>query len=221
MMKPLIIGITGGSGSGKTSFIRQLKQSFARNEVCIVSQDDYYKPKEEQQQDEKGVVNFDLPTSIYKNDLLNDLQVLCQGQVVTRQEYTFNNHLKEPAKLTFHPAPVIIVEGLFILYYPKMREQLDLKVFVDAKESLKIIRRIKRDRIERNYPLDDVLYRYEHHVMPAFEQYIKPFASTADIIVNNNSVFEKGLQMVKGFIRNYLDELDREGGIEYHLKEEG
>lgn len=220
-MKPLIIGITGGSGSGKTSFIRQLKQSFARNEVCIVSQDDYYKPKEEQQRDEKGVVNFDLPTSIHKNDLLNDLQILCQGHVVTRQEYTFNNHLKEPAVITFHPAPVIIVEGLFILYYPKMREQLDLKVFVDAKESLKIIRRIKRDRIERNYPLDDVLYRYEHHVMPAFEQYIKPFASTADIIVNNNSVFEKGLQMVKGFIRNYLDELDREGGIEYHLKEEG
>ena len=102
----------------------------------------------------------------------------------------------------------------------QIREQLDLKVFVDAKESLKIIRRIKRDRIERNYPLDDVLYRYEHHVMPAFEQFIKPFAPTADIVVNNNSVFEKGLQMVKGFIRNYLDELNREGGITYRLREE-
>lgn len=219
-MKPLIIGITGGSGSGKTSFIKQLKRSFTKDDVCIVSQDDYYKPKEEQLRDDKGVVNFDLPTSIYKNDLLKDLQGLCEGQIVTRQEYTFNNHLKAPKVLTFHPAPVIIVEGLFILYYPQVREQLDLKVFVDAKESLKIIRRIKRDRIERNYPLDDVLYRYEHHVMPAFEQYIKPFASTADIIVNNNSVFEKGLQMVKGFIRNYLDELDREGGIEYHLREQ-
>lgn len=219
-MKPLIIGVTGGSGSGKTSFIKQLKRSFTKDDVCIVSQDDYYKPKEEQLRDDKGVVNFDLPTSIYKNDLLKDLQGLCAGQIVTRQEYTFNNHLKAPKVLTFHPAPVIIVEGLFILYYPQVREQLDLKVFVDAKESLKIIRRIKRDRIERNYPLDDVLYRYEHHVMPAFEQYIKPFASTADIIVNNNSVFEKGLQMVKGFIRNYLDELDREGGIEYHLREQ-
>lgn len=219
-MKPLIIGVTGGSGSGKTSLIKQLKQSFTKGDVCIISQDDYYKPREEQQRDARGVVNFDLPTSIYKEDLLSDLQILCRGQIVTRQEYTFNNHLKEASVLTFYPAPVIIVEGLFILYYEKVREQLDLKVFVDAKESLKIIRRIKRDRIERNYPLDDVLYRYEHHVMPAFEQFIKPFAPTADIIVNNNSVFEKGLQMIKGFIRNYLDELSREGGIEYRLKEE-
>jgi len=219
-MKPLIIGVTGGSGSGKTSFIKQLKRSFTKDEVSIISQDDYYKPKEEQQRDIRGVVNFDLPTSIYKDDLLEDLQELCQGKTVSRQEYTFNNDLKEPAILTFHPAPVIIVEGLFILYYYQIREQLDLKVFVDAKESLKIIRRIKRDRIERNYPLDDVLYRYEHHVMPAFEQFIKPFAPTADIVVNNNSVFEKGLQMVKGFIRNYLDELNREGGITYRLREE-
>mgnify|MGYP006266282663 CR=1 FL=1 len=219
-MKPLIIGITGGSGSGKTSFINGLKTAFSRDELCIISQDDYYKPREEQDRDHRNVVNFDLPTAIDHHRFLDDLISLSRGEVISREEYTFNNPAKTPGNLTFHPAPVIVIEGLFVLYYPKIRKRLDLKVFVAAKETLKIIRRIKRDQVERNYPLEDVLYRYQHHVMPAFERYIQPYASEADIIVNNNSVFEKGLQMIKGFIRNYLDELHREGGITYRLKEE-
>lgn len=202
--KPFIIGITGGSGSGKTTFIHQLKEAFSKEELCVVSQDDYYKSREEQEADENGIENFDMPTSINREELFEDVKKLIAGEVVSREEYTFNNKLAEPKFLTFKPAPIIIVEGIFVFHYKEIFNLFDLKIFLDAKDNLKVIRRIKRDRVERNYPLDDVLYRYEHHVMPTFEKYILPYKSEADIIINNNANFDGGLKMVLGFMKNYL-----------------
>lgn len=203
-MEPFIIGITGGSGSGKTSFISNLKQNFNSDQVCFISQDDYYKPRENQLLDNLGISNFDLPQSIFKDDLYNDLCKLKKGERVVRKEYTFNNHKANPQILPFNSAPIIVVEGLFILYFEEIRKMLDLSLFVQAKENLKVIRRIRRDQSERNYLIDDVLYRYENHVMPAYEKYIKPFADDVDIIINNNKHFNQALQVVKGFISNYL-----------------
>ncbi len=204
MRKPYLIGITGGSGSGKTTFLADIVQSFSKEELCVISLDDYYHPREKQAKDDLGVSNFDLPTSIDSKAFLADIQKLLNGQIVTRKEYTFNNDEKAPKILTFRPAPILIVEGLFIFYFPEISELIDLKVFVEAKENLKVIRRIKRDRIERNYPLDDVLYRYEHHVLPTFEKYILPFKPTADLIINNNDTFDAAANVFKGFIREKL-----------------
>ncbi|MCF8244552.1 MAG: uridine kinase [Saprospiraceae bacterium] len=204
MVKPYLIGITGGSGSGKTSFIKALRKSFTNQEVCILSQDDYYFPREQQLTDEAGVKNFDLPTSIDKKSFREDLKQLLAGEVVQRLEYTFNNEKANPKMLRFEPAPVIIVEGIFVFHFKKIRRLLDLKVFLHAKENLKVIRRIKRDQIERNYPIDDVLYRYEKHVLPTFEQYIEPYMQDADIVVNNNSHFSTGLEVLQGFIQKKL-----------------
>ncbi len=204
MNKPFIVGVCGGSGSGKTCFIMDLIKSFDDNQITIISQDDYYRPREEQKVDKMGIVNFDLPTSIDKVAFQKDIESLMAGEIVQRQEYTFNNSSKKTKMLTFHPNPIVVVEGLFIFHYKKIRKLLDLKVFLDAKENLKVVRRIKRDRIERNYPLDDVLYRYENHVLPSFEKYILPFKSKADIIVNNNKGYQNGLSVLSGFISNYL-----------------
>ncbi len=206
MAKPYIIGITGGSGSGKTSLVEKLRETFTQEQLCFISQDDYYKPKEFQKIDEEGIANFDMPRSIYKKEFQNDLQKLMDGEVVTREEYMFNNDEATPKTLTFHPAPVIIVEGLFIFHYKKVRKLLDLKIFVHAKENLKVIRRIKRDRVERNYPLDDVLYRYQHHVLPNFEKYIRPYMEQADIVINNNDSFNNGLKVLTGFLKDKLEE---------------
>lgn len=204
MSKTFIVGISGGSGSGKTSFINQLKKSFSEKEICFISQDDYYRPRDEQKVDEKGVTNFDLPTSINKKEFRQDLKKLMAGEVVERPEYTFNNEKAETKMLVFHPAPIIVVEGLFIYHYRKVNKLLDLKVFVKAKPNLKVIRRIKRDKIERNYPLDDVLYRYENHVLPSFEKYIEPYISECDLVINNNEDFDMGLVVLRGFLRGRL-----------------
>ncbi|MBR9921725.1 MAG: uridine kinase [Bacteroidetes bacterium] len=201
-----LIGITGGSGSGKTSLIRDLHERFGKSDLCIVSQDDYYRPREEQILDPKGIRNFDLPGSIDHQAFLKDIKRLLKGETITRQEYTFNNEKAKPGVVTFEPAPVIILEGLFVFYLEDICDLLNLKIFVHAKENLKVIRRIKRDQIERNYPLEDVLYRYEQHVLPTFEQYILPFREDADIVINNNHSYNAALEMLSGFIRWQLRE---------------
>jgi uridine kinase len=126
------------------------------------------------------------------------------GESVTIEEYVFNNPDATPKMLVFKPAPVIIVEGLFVFHYKKIAAHLDLKVFINAKENLKVIRRIMRDQVERGYPLDDVLYKYQHHVLPSYERFILPYKEEADLVVNNNQDFERGLAVLEGFLRNKL-----------------
>lgn len=198
---PFIIGITGGSGSGKTSFIRELRSRFAASDVCIVSQDDYYLPRDQQFTDSNGYKNFDLPGSIDDRAFARDIGLLRKGKSVTRKEYTYNNEHAVPRMLTFTPAPVILVEGLFIFYFEGIRKQMDLKVYIHADDVRKLKRRIIRDRMERNYPLEDVLYRYEAHVLPAYRAYIEPFKEKSDIIINNNDHFHLGLEAIESYIR--------------------
>jgi uridine kinase len=202
--RPYIIGITGGSGSGKTSLIRDIQANFQKTEVCIISQDDYYKPRDQQQKDKEGVHNFDLPDSISFNQFCNDIKLLIEGKSISILEYVFNNEKAVPKSIEIHPAPVIIIEGLFVFHDKPLKELMDLKVFVHAKENLKIIRRIKRDQLERNYPLDDVLYRYEHHVLPSFESFIEPYREEADLVINNNLGYDNGAEVLIGFIKNKI-----------------
>jgi len=200
----IIIGVSGGSGSGKTSFVNSVRSLFTKDELCILSMDEYYHPRETQREDQQGVKNFDLPSSIDYQLFKTDLEKLIKGETVVKKEYTFNNAEKEPRMLSFKSAPIILVEGLFVFYYNEISDLLDYKVFISASDDLKVIRRIKRDRIERNYPLDDVLYRYAHHVKPSYEEFIAPYKEEVDIIINNNNNYDKGLSILKGFMNDFL-----------------
>ena len=196
MKHPYTIGITGGSGSGKTFFIKNLADRFSPDELCLISQDHYYRDRDTQKVDERGVKNFDLPESIDHLQFLHDIHVLKQGQVLSKTEYTFNNPSVQPKVLTFKPAPIIVVEGLFVQYFPEIEKELDLKIFIEAKDYLKLSRRIRRDNEERGYDLDDVLYRYQNHVMPVYESLIKPLKHRSDIVIPNNSHFERALDVL-------------------------
>ena len=200
MQKPFIVGITGGSASGKTTFLNKLLASFAPESICLISQDNYYKAREHQTKDLNGVVNFDLPSCIDEEAYARDILKVSQGETVYRTEYTFNNPNVVPRQLEFRPAPIVVVEGIFVFYFEAVARLLDLKVYIDAKEYVKLQRRIVRDRIERGYDLDDVLYRYTNHVAPTYEKYIKPYKNDADIIIPNNLNFEKGLDVLTTFL---------------------
>ncbi len=201
---PFIIGITGGSGSGKTSFVQNLLDTFSDTDLSILTMDNYYFPREQQKEDSEGIKNFDLVSSIDINAFVNDLKKLLSGETVERTEYVFNNEEKQASRVIVKSAPVILVEGLFVMSQAEIRSLLNLSVYIHAKENLKLIRRIKRDKTERNYPIEDVLYRYEHHVLPSFESYIEPYTNDVDLIINNNTGFENGASILKVFIQSKL-----------------
>ncbi len=197
-----IIGICGGSGSGKTCFVRDLRDKVKDLEVSFISLDNYYFPREQQKTDDQGIKNFDLPESIDAQSLEKDIKDLISGNPITTQEYTFNNEKKESRSLVIDPSQIIVVEGLFIYHYEKIKDLFDLKLYIEADEAIKVSRRIKRDRIERNYPLEDVLYRYENHVLPSYNQYIEIYKKEAHLIINNNKSYKTALDMVSQYIRS-------------------
>lgn len=205
MNKPYIIGITGGTGSGKTRFLNELLGSFEGNQVTCISQDDYYLPREHQLVDKNGEFNFDRPESIDFDHFASDLKELSQGKSIVKEEYTFNNPDVKPKSIIRHAAPVILVEGIFIFHYEKIKNLIDLKVFIDAKEYIKLKRRLKRDREERGYDAEDVFYKYENHIMPSYQKYIEPQKEMADIVVPNNESFDKALHVVKAFVHSKID----------------
>ncbi|HEX6892568.1 MAG TPA: P-loop NTPase fold protein [Chryseolinea sp.] len=204
MPAPYTIGITGGSGSGKTFFIKELASHFRPEEICLISQDHYYKPLDVQFTDEHGVQNFDLPSSIDKDSLAADISMLKSGQSIVKKEYTFNNPKAAAKELKFTPAPILIVEGLFVQYFPDIVKELDLKIFIEARDYVKLTRRIRRDNEERGYDLNDVLYRYQNHVMPIYDSLIEPLKHQADLIIPNNNHFEHALHVLVRALKSHL-----------------
>ncbi len=135
---------------------------------------------------------------------MRDILAVKNGNTVTVKEYTYNNPQATPTILEFKPAPIILVEGIFVFYHQPVAELLDLRLFIDAQEHVKLSRRITRDREERGYDVDDVLYRYEKHVAPTYINYIEPFKYSSDLIIPNNQDFEEALDVVTCFLRSKI-----------------
>lgn len=184
---PFVVGIAGSSGSGKTFFLKRFLDHFAPHEVALISQDDYYIPANTKTQEENKRYNFDLPTAIDQSAFQRDINLLFDGQTIYREEYTFNNPARKPKILETKPAPILIVEGLFIFYYTAVNALLNHRIFLHADEEIALQRRLKRDFIERGYNEDDVRYKWVNHVMPAYRQYLLPFRDQCDRIIINNT----------------------------------
>ena len=200
-MRPFIVGIAGGSGSGKTTLIRLLQAELGSEVVTVISQDDYYRPLDEQLTDDNGQVNFDLPDSIDSHKLGNDIQRLVEGESLQIMRYTFNNINDLADEITLHPRPVLVIEGLFVFHFPTIKEHIDLKIFVDAHPRTRFERRLKRDKEERGYEEQIVHYQWKHHVEPAFRSYLLPYRDSVDIIIYNELDMRNGIKDLIGTLR--------------------
>lgn len=188
MNKPFIIGVAGGSGSGKTFFLKCFLNHFQKDEVCLVSQDDYYIPVgHNMTPEENKLYNFDLPDTIDHKHFEDDIEKLINFETIYKKEYTFNNPNAVPKLMEIKPAPILIVEGLFILHFRKIADLLDLKVFIDTEEEIALERRLKRDLIERGYSHDDVMYKWVNHVVPAYKEFLLPYKGECDKVITNNT----------------------------------
>jgi uridine kinase len=197
MNKPYIIGIAGGSGSGKTFFLKCFLEHFTADEVSLVSQDDYYIPvAHNMTKEENRLYNFDLPSTIDHEHFQQDISKLLNKEAILKQEYTFNNPDATPKMIEIKPAPILIVEGLFILHFKDISELLDLKVFIEADEDIALQRRLKRDLIERGYSHDDVMYKWINHVVPAYKEYLLPYKDECDRVITNNTHVAEDIMIV-------------------------
>lgn len=198
-----IVGITGGSGVGKTTLINQLCSEF-EGRVATFSLDNYYLSKDQQALDENGVVNFDLPTALDTEQLKKDFDALRKGKPIQQQVYRFNNPDKQKELITLEPKDLLIVEGLFVMYYEFIRTHLDFSVYLSVDPEVQLERRLIRDTEERNYSEKDVLYQWNHHVLPSYKNFVRPFKSQSDLIITNNEGFDENIHILTSLIHQKL-----------------
>ncbi|MFY0643785.1 MAG: uridine kinase [Bacteroidia bacterium] len=191
-----VVGLTGGSASGKTTFVNQLKEYFNEEQLAIISLDNYYKPISLQFKDEMGEVNFDRPEAIDFERVVRDVKLLRKGKKVEMVEYTFNDSSKFPKSLLINSAPIILVEGLFVFSDSKLRKMFDWTLFLEADHSIAKNRRVARDTKERGMDEKVVHYQWENHVLPAYQNHLKPYRVDSDLIIDNNQHFSESLKIV-------------------------
>ena len=206
MSQPYIIGISGGSGSGKSLFCSHLKGRFPSGSIDIFALDNYYLPYEQQPQDDLGEANFDTPQSFDLEQLKQDLAKIRSGEdvAVEKYEYNIDRGAAKPI-VTIKAAPIILFEGIFSCYFEELYDLIDLKVYVDAPLWLMLKRRIQRDEVERGYGnLEETLERYQNHVAPAFEHYIEPLRYQADLVIPNFNHFDRGLNVLESYLKHTI-----------------
>lgn len=200
----LIIGLAGGTGSGKTTVVHQIMNELPHTEVGVISQDSYYKETHNLSFDERALINFDHPRAIDFELLVKHLKALKAGETIDQPVYSFIQHNRTDDTVSTHPRKVMIVEGILILTNPELRELFDIKVFVHADSDERLIRRLKRDISERGRDIDEVLNRYQNTLKPMHEQFIEPSKAFADIIIPNDKYNTVAIDVVRAVINQRI-----------------
>lgn len=191
MSRPILLGITGGSGSGKTTVVQKIFSSLPKENILIIEQDSYYKDQSNLTYGERVKANYDHPLSFDNDLLIEHLKMLINGETIQKPIYDYEVHNRKKETITVEPKDIIIFEGILILEDERIRDLLDIKIFVDTADDIRIIRRIMRDIKERGRTLESVIDQYLKTVRPAHMQFIEPSKKYADIIIpegGNNSV---------------------------------
>lgn len=198
-----VIGIAGGSASGKTSILHILKEELGDN-ALVLSLDSYYLPYDEYTLEERKQLNFDHPNAFDIPKLIEDLKALRAGHAADIPVYDYVDYSRSDEVVHVEPKPVVLFEGLFVLYYPELAPYLDLRVYVQADADVRLIRRIRRDQQERGRSLDSILEQYITSVKPMHEAFISPSKQNADVIIPRGAENIVGIELLKAHLREMM-----------------
>lgn len=199
-MEVKVIGITGGSGSGKSTIVRKISE--ASKNFVFIAQDNYYRSAAFVNNSNITAFNFDHPDAFDSELLYQNLKDLKDGKAVDMPQYDFVHHCRKEETIHVEPAPLIIIEGLMILYDPNIRSLLDFKIYVDTPDDIRFIRRLQRDIAERGRTVDSVIKQYLDVVRPGYFNFIEPMREFADLIVPEGGYNEKALQVLISFVKS-------------------
>ncbi|MBO8163898.1 MAG: uridine kinase [Brevibacillus sp.] len=214
MGHPVMIGVAGGSGSGKTTVARELYQRFQDDSVIMIEQDSYYKDQSHLTMEERAQTNYDHPFAFDNDLLLFHLQELLHERPIYKPVYDFTVHNRSKERVLVEPKKVIILEGMLILEDPRIRNLMDIKVFVDTDADVRILRRIQRDIRERGRTLESVIEQYLTVVRPMHLQFIEPTKRYADVIIPEGGYNQVALDLLATKIRDILKAKQRAGSSE-------
>ncbi len=205
-MSMLIIGIAGGTGSGKTTVVNKIIERLAEKDVTILSQDAYYRDNSDLPLEERQKINFDHPDALEFELLAENIRKLKRGETIQQPIYSYLTCTRAADTTTIVPRKAIIVEGILILWPKELRKLMDIKIFVDCEADLRLSRVIKRDLIERGRDVHQVLHRYEETVRPSHLQFIEPTKRYADIIVPEGGNNRVAIDIITQYIEKHLND---------------
>ncbi len=200
----MIIGICGGTGSGKTTIARKIVETVGRGNVVLVEQDSYYRNLADMPLDERHQANFDHPDSIDSEMLVNHIKRLKQGQPIEMPIYDYKTHTRSGEFEHIDPKPVVIVEGILIFAESRVLDLLDFRIFVDTPDDIRLIRRLRRDINERGRSFEHTLWQYEHTIRPMHFEFVEPSKRFADIILPEGGNSDVTSEFVCSLVREKL-----------------
>ncbi|MBP3614796.1 MAG: uridine kinase [Bacteroidaceae bacterium] len=200
-----IIGIAGGTASGKTTVVKEIVNSLPAGEVVVIPQDSYYKDSSHVPVEKRQFINFDHPDAFDWELMVEQLSMLRKGESIDQPTYSYITCTRQPETVHIEPRKIIIIEGIMALVSPELRELMDLKIFVDAEADDRLIRLIRRDIVERGRTPEMVLSRYERIVKAMHDEFIEPTKKYADIIIPQGGSNEKAIKALQMAIQFFLD----------------
>lgn len=214
--EPVVIGIAGGTGSGKTTVARIIAASFRPGSVVILSHDSYYHDHSHLPEEERKNINYDHPSAFDTDLLIEHLLKLKAGISVERPDYDYKSHARKPNGVIVHPAEILVVEGILVLEHRRLRSLMDIKLFIDTDDDERFIRRLRRDVEERGRTLDSVITQYLSTVKPMHLEFVEPSKRHADVIIPEGAHNRVAIDLVVARIRAMLEERglrEREVGV--------
>ncbi len=201
----LIVGIAGGSASGKTTVVNKIKEFFGDG-ITVIGHDNYYKAHDDMTYEERTQLNYDHPNAFDTERMIEDVKRLKAGETVDIPVYDYGAHNRSNKTQTIKPQRVVVLEGILLLYDAELRDLMDAKVYVDAPADERLVRRIRRDMAERERSLQSVLSQYQDTVRPMHEQFVEPTKTYADVIIPRGGENHVGIGILRSFLEQKLKE---------------